>query len=67
MKLSDYQRHTLVMQCERWGDQLVETVKERRGRTDGTPAPTEGTEWLGDQAAEWYELARVLRTKQGIK
>lgn len=67
-RLDPDHRNTLVRQVEKWADTLSDlngTRDEWLG-IDGEISP-EKKAWCEDEATYWYEVARRLRTEQGIK
>jgi hypothetical protein len=67
-RLTDYQRETLIRTTEFWGDEMVRCHQDAQANAaeHGLPGP-ERIAWLADQASGWYEIARLLRTKQAVK
>ncbi len=67
-KLTEYQRSTLTLQCEAWGDRMIHMIEERKAAADyDEEASAAHVKWMGDQAAGWLEIARALSVGQGFK
>src|SRR5438128_3955248 len=69
LRISGYLRETMVRTFERYGDEMLRLRQERldQAATAGVGPAEQTAHWMGERAAEWYELANVVRNKQTIK